>query len=231
MSFTDHMDERFRKFIEEGVISLPSPIAQNWPVRTKIVASTPIRSGMDFSSLEDYSPPTEWPNVWDTYPKITKRSIKHVSEIERTFKEIHEKFPQVVELIASKARYTFLRDIDGFHELNHYYDMATIRAGINTHRRNVKYAIYAIYIKNLIMLDLTSDEMRLIHARLSKSIRPNSPARMGIFNCIKPFAKLVNKSQAYQHVVLPKTVWGDYLKDINSNTAKYYTSSSLGPEV
>ena len=79
MSNYDDYMERFRNIINEGFISLPTPIAENWKVPIKIVAaSSPVgvstRSGIDAAKGIDYSTLENliWPNPEPDQIKLTK---------------------------------------------------------------------------------------------------------------------------------------------------------------
>lgn len=218
MSNYDDYMKRFRSFIDDKFISLPTPIAENWKVPTKIVAtSTPVgaslRSGIDVAKGVDYSTLENmvWPNPESNPIKPNKRAIKHMNEIQRTFNEIHTHFPEVVAKINELAEPYFLGGMEGFHNINHYYNAAAMRPVLNTHSRNIKYAIYAIYLKAWIMrspIDIAHG-VKLQNA-LTKSLRSNSPARPAIYDCIKSFAKLAGNDKNFKQICLANSGWYGY---------------------
>ncbi|AGY48076.1 hypothetical protein Presley_9 [Acinetobacter phage Presley] len=218
MSKYDDFMARFKHLIDGKFIGVPTPIAENWPVRTKIVAtSTPVgvslRSGMDVAAGMDYGTLENriWPNPYEEPINLNKRAIKHMNEIQRTFNEIHKHFPEVVAKIGELAEPYFLGGMEGFHNINHYYNAASMRSVLNTHSRNIKYAVYAIYLKAWVVRGpLDMEHATQIQKALGKSLRSNSPARAAIYECIKSFSKLAGNNQSFKQICLAHSGWYGY---------------------
>lgn len=154
-------------------------------------------------------PQEQWSmhNLWEG--TISKRATNHMNKIEQAFRDIRKEYPELQQELFKYTTLSFIRTSKGFHEINSLYEPAKIRTKTGHLRRDIKYAVYAMYLAAWATKDLDHTTMAEVKRKLGMSIRADSVARQGIFQALQPTLKLLNKEHTFRMIILSRYLYED----------------------